>query len=90
MKLKIHIDLKTVKSTYYIFIRIMICILVKLYIYNIFIFIQYTLLYSVVFSILYVIFIRILKRNPGSREESEVDGYFVFSHIRMMGYNRLG
>ena len=26
----------------------------------------------------------------GSREESEVVGIFVFSHIRMMGYFRLG
>ena len=29
-------------------------------------------------------------RNFVSREESEVAGYFVFSHIRMMGYFRLG
>ena len=28
--------------------------------------------------------------NSGSREESEVAGFFVFSHIRMMGYFRLG
>ena len=29
-------------------------------------------------------------RNVGSREESEVSGFFVFSHTRMMGYFRLG
>ena len=28
--------------------------------------------------------------NSGSREESEVAGFFVFSHIRMMCYFRLG
>ena len=28
--------------------------------------------------------------NIGSREESEVAGFFVFSQIRMMGYFRLG
>ena len=26
----------------------------------------------------------------GSREESDVSGFFVFSHIWMMGYSRLG
>ncbi len=26
----------------------------------------------------------------GSREESKVSGFFVFSHLRMMGYFRLG
>ena len=29
-------------------------------------------------------------KKIGLREESEVVGYFVFSHIRMMGYFRLG
>ncbi len=28
--------------------------------------------------------------NFGSREESEVAGFFIFSHVRMMGYLRLG
>ncbi len=26
----------------------------------------------------------------GSREESEISGFFVFSHIRMIGYFKLG
>ena len=30
-----------------------------------------------------------LKKN-GSMEESEVAGFFVFSHMRMKGYFRLG
>ncbi len=30
------------------------------------------------------------ERKFGSREESEVAGFFVFSHIRMIGYFRLG
>jgi len=30
------------------------------------------------------------ERNFGSREESEVAGFFVFSHIRMIGYFKLG
>ena len=30
------------------------------------------------------------KRKLGSREESEVACFFVFSHIRIMGYFRLG
>ena len=29
-------------------------------------------------------------RVLGSREESEVEGFFVFLHIRIMGYFRLG
>ncbi len=29
-------------------------------------------------------------KNNGSREESEVAGFFVFSHIQMMGYFRVG
>ena len=31
----------------------------------------------------------IVHRFFGSREESKVSGFFVFSHIRMMGYVRL-
>ncbi len=31
-----------------------------------------------------------VKQYPGSREESKVADFFVFSHIRMMGYFRLG
>ncbi len=31
-----------------------------------------------------------MNRFLGSREESEVVGFFVFSHIRMMDYFRLG
>ena len=30
------------------------------------------------------------KRKFGAREESEVEGFFVFSHIWIMGYFRLG
>ncbi len=30
------------------------------------------------------------ERKAGSREESTDVGFFVFSHIRMMGYFRLG
>ena len=29
-------------------------------------------------------------KNLGSREESEFAGFFVFSHIQMRGYFRLG
>ncbi len=29
-------------------------------------------------------------KSTGSREEDEVAGFFVFSHIRMGGYLRLG
>ena len=29
-------------------------------------------------------------KKIGSRQESEVSGFFLFSHIRMMGYFRLG
>ncbi len=32
----------------------------------------------------------ILKMEKGSREESEVAGFFAISYIRMMGYFRLG
>ena len=31
-----------------------------------------------------------LKTESGPREESEVAGFFVFSHLRIMGYFRLG
>ena len=34
--------------------------------------------------------LRIRIVNFGSRKESEVAYFFVFSHIRMMGYFRLG
>ncbi len=34
--------------------------------------------------------IRNVSKFLGSREESEVAGFFVFSHIRMMGYFRSG
>ena len=32
----------------------------------------------------------IFEPNKESREESEVAGFLVFSHIRMIGYFRLG
>ncbi len=33
---------------------------------------------------------QIVVRNDGSREESKVEGFFVFSHIRIKGYFWLG
>ena len=33
--------------------------------------------------------LKVKNNNLGQREESEVAGFFVFSHIRMMGYFRL-
>ncbi len=41
-------------------------------------------------NIFVFIYLGILYKIMGSREEDEIAGYFVFSNIRMRGYYRLG
>ena len=49
-----------------------------------------TLLFQSARSFLIIIAFLTDKKRFGSREESEVEGFFVFLHIRMMGYFRIG